>query len=114
MKVTDYQANQLNKRIRIVKEGERVSDGAGGYRQTWLPKWQGYAGLSPLSGRESVFAQQLQVIVSGRALLRYDGTVFLGGYVLEYGARRMNIEASINVEEANRWVVLFYSEGGAV
>lgn len=119
MIVSDYSAGMLRHKVRITREGTeadgagaKIPDGAGGYTFRWLPVWEGYVNLGPVSGREAVSAAQLQGTVDGRAVMRF-GPAIQSSHRIEYRDRVMNILAPINVEERDRWLVLFYTEGGA-
>lgn len=116
MKLTDYNANLLRRFAKIEREGTeaegKIPDGAGGYTMPWKKVWEGYIDLGPMSGRESVFAQQLQSVVSGRAVMRYHSGI-TAAMRITFNGRNLNILLPVNVEEAGRWLVLFYDEGGA-
>lgn len=113
LKCSDYYPGLLKHRVTFQREGDgQVPDGQGGYSNPWTDVVSDWVNMGPMSGRESFFAQQLQMVISGRCVLRYRPGLLPSMRIL-FGTREINIRAIINVEEANRWLVIYYDEGVA-
>jgi len=115
MLLTDYQSTHLRHRITLQQDQPTAADNAGGYDPTWtdhLTTWSNLSGT--LNARETLFAQQLQSVTTQRIALRYrpNHGITPAMRVL-YGTRILNILAIANVEERNRWLILFCEEGTA-
>lgn len=111
MNVGDYFAGMLRHLVVIQEEpSESTPDGAGGRTPDWTDVFTDYGNVAPLSGRESVIAAQLTEVTSHRVLLRWRPDVNAGMRV-KFGVRLLNIRSAINVEERDRWLVLFCDEG---
>jgi len=113
MNLGDYFAGMLRHLVTIQEEpSESTPDGAGGRTPDWTDVFTDYGNVGPLSGRESVFAAQLEAVTSHRVLLRWREGVDAGMRV-QFGSRLFNIRSVINVDERDRWLVLFCDEGVA-
>jgi SPP1 family predicted phage head-tail adaptor len=112
MRVSDYSANQLRHLVRFERENvaTRIPDGQGGYTGGWELVAEVMGNLAPQNARESVFAQRLEVVTSHRFVMRY-GPAIDETMRLDFHGRLMNVRAVIDVEERNRWLVVFLDEG---
>lgn len=118
MRVTDYHAGLLRHRVTVQREATAaeggVPDGRGGRALQWVDVATRWAGVTPTAGREALFAQQLEAVTTHRVLLRWEsGYTPTPAMRVMLGARAFNVRAAINVEERNRWWVLFCDEGTA-
>jgi SPP1 family predicted phage head-tail adaptor len=68
-----------------------------------------WASVEPLQGRELEHAQQISAEVTHRVTIRYNAAVTPEHRVL-YGTRILEIEAVINPEERNEYLVLMCKE----
>lgn len=113
MQVSDYYAGMLRHLSTVQEEpSESIPDGTGGRTPDWTDVFTDYGNVAPLSGREGVFAAQLQAVTSHRVLYRWRPGIDAGMRIV-FGSRVFNIRAAINVEERDRWLVLFCDEGVA-
>lgn len=111
MKCCDITAGQLRHRIELQEE-TKVSDGAGGWVDTWATYATVWAKIKPLSGTEGIFGMQLQDTITHDILIRYRPGV-VPAHRVKYGDRLFNIRQAINLEERNRWIDLRAEEGVA-
>ena len=101
-------AGKLKQRIEIQKE-ERVRQPGGSYETDWVSFLDSWARIVPLSGTERYTAQQVQSELSHRVEMRYQEGIKPQMRV-KYGERTFDIEAVLNLEEANRELHLMCSE----
>lgn len=95
-------ATKLNKRLTI-QTVARVSDGQGGFTETWSDGSTVWASIEPMKAYERFQAHQMAVPVSHKIVMRYSSTVD-ESVRLKYGTRIFNIKEVINVDEANRFL----------
>jgi SPP1 family predicted phage head-tail adaptor len=105
----------LNRLIQI-QARTTTQDTFGGQSSTWTTIGSVYALIEALSGSERMAAMSYSTDVSHRVTCRFDPTLFvdprvIATYRVLYGARIFNIEAALNIDEANRTVQLLASEG---
>jgi SPP1 family predicted phage head-tail adaptor len=102
------QIGKLNRRITI-KTVTRVADGLGGYNETASTVKETWAGVMPLSARESL---NYGLELGERAheiTIRYDGVINQTNYI-EYGGRSFRIRSVVNPEEGRREYKLICTE----
>lgn len=100
---------KLKHKITIEKK-TKVSDGAGGWTETWMPFVSNVsASIDPISGKEFFEAQQTQSSVSHKIRIRYKPGV-LPSMRVNFKGRIFAIESVINWEERNRDMMLMCSE----
>jgi SPP1 family predicted phage head-tail adaptor len=98
-----------------IQQRSTGKDSFGGQVQTWTTLKSVYAGIEALTGSEKLAAMSYSTDVSHRVTVRYDA-IFLdprvvATYRIQYGTRIFNIEAPLNVDEANRMIEMICSEG---
>lgn len=102
MKCNDVCAADLRESVQLQRKS-RVSDGAGGWVNTWTTYATVRAKVHPLSGRERVFAAQLQSETTHDIVIRYRTDVDAADRIVWRG-HEMSIEPPVNVEARDRWL----------
>jgi SPP1 family predicted phage head-tail adaptor len=92
-----------------IEQKTKVSDGAGGYTESWVPFVTVSSSIDPVSGKEYYEAQQTQSSVSHKIRIRYKSGV-LPSMRINFKGRIFAIESVINWEERNRDMMLMCSE----
>jgi SPP1 family predicted phage head-tail adaptor len=85
----------------VLEEAERVSDGGGGFTETWVAVATVWAALQPNGGSEAVDSGRLAGRVSHTVLLRYR-TGVTPAMRLRKGTRIFHILAVIDEDERRR------------
>ena len=103
-------AGDLDKQV-SVQSVARVSDGQGGYTDTWaaisgMPVW---ANIEPAKGRELYLAQQLQFARPYTVAIRYMSTV-TGAMRVLFGTRVFRIGSLHNPGEYGEKLVMVCEE----
>lgn len=97
----------LKKRVTILKQ-VRVSDGQGGFTETWQEVGTVWAAIEPISGREYYEAMQLASDVTHRVRMRYmDLTPH---EKIKYDDRVFDIIAVIDVNMEHRELEVLCNE----
>jgi len=97
----------LKKRVTILKQ-VRVSDGQGGFTETWQEAGTVWAAIEPISGREYYEAMQLASDVTHRVRMRYmDLTPH---EKIKYDDRVFDIIAVIDVNMEHRELEVLCNE----
>ena len=86
-----------------LEEAQRVSDGGGGFTETWVEVAIVSAGLRPSGGSESVDSGRLAGRVSHEIVLRYRAGV-TPAMRFRMGTRVFHILAAIDEGERQRWL----------
>ena len=86
-----------------LEEAQRVSDGAGGYTETWVSVTDVWAAIRPDGGGEGVEADRLAGRVSHVVTLRYLAGV-TPAMRLRQGTRVFHILAAIDEDARHRWL----------
>lgn len=89
----------LKKRVTILKQ-VRVSDGQGGFNETWQEAGTVWAAIEPVSGREYYEAMQLSNDVTHRVRMRYMNLT--PHERIKYGYKVFDIVAVIDVNMEHR------------
>ena len=97
-----YLPATFKKRVTI-QNVSRVSDGQGGYTETWVDGSTVYASIEPVKSYERYQAQQLAVPVSHKIVMRYNASVDETSR-LKYGDRVFDVKEVINVNEDGRFL----------
>jgi SPP1 family predicted phage head-tail adaptor len=108
-------AGQLNRQVSI-QQRTVTPDTFGGRPETWTEIKKVYAYIEALGGMERAQAQAISVDISHKFTVRYDDGLFAdpkiaAGYRIVYNSRIFDIQAPLNVDEANRIVEILASEG---
>lgn len=96
--------DQLKKRVTI-QNVTRVSDGQGGFTETWVDGSTVFAGIEPVKSYERYQAMQLEVPVSHKIVMRFTAEVTEQSR-LKYGERIFNVKEVINVNEDGRFLAV--------
>ncbi len=96
----------------IIERTTKTPDGSGGNTVVWNTHKTLRAKITPLSGRERVYAQRLESNITHRILFRYT-TDILPSDRINLNGRYFNIRSILNLEEANRFLELSAEEGVA-
>lgn len=96
----------------IIERSVKTSDGSGGNTTVWNTHKTLRAKITPLSGRERVYAQRLEANITHRILFRYVADVLSSDRV-NFNGRYFQIRTILNLEEANRFLELSCEEGVA-
>ncbi|WP_454737596.1 phage head closure protein [Cupriavidus necator] len=107
-------AGDLNRLITI-QQRSTSQDGFGQQVTTWSDVKKVYAFIEPLAGNERIAAMQVSTAVSHRITVRYDAIFadprVVAAYRVAYNGRYFNIQAAMNLDEANRTIELLAAEG---
>jgi len=96
----------------IIERGVKTPDGSGGNTIVWGTIKTLRAKISPISGRERVYAQRLEADTTHRIMLRYTPGI-LPSDRINFNGRYFQIRALLNLEEANRFLEISAEEGVA-
>jgi SPP1 family predicted phage head-tail adaptor len=102
------QPGDLNRQIAIERK-TLTGDGQGGHVSTWGALRTAWAAIAPLSGQESLLAQQVGAHLTHRITLRYYPGL-LASDRIAYGTRHFNIREVRNIDEKNQWHELMAEE----
>lgn len=112
--MTTLRGGTLTRSIQIQSRATS-KDSFGGQSMTWTTLKTVYAAIEALSGTERLAAQSFATDVSHKVTIRYDALFSdprqVATYRILYGTRIFNIEAALNIDEANRVIELLASEG---
>lgn len=78
----------------------QVSDGQGGFTDTWVDTLTVWAAVEPLKAWEKMQAMQLQTPLTHKITMRYN-SVATTAKRLKLGTRTMDIKSVINLNETN-------------
>ena len=104
--------SRFRHRVTLQSESLVADGGGGGGAPVWSDQATIWADIQPISGREILHSQMLQVRVTHRIITRYRAGVTTA-MRLAKGARLFNIRAVINMEERNRYLEIMCEEGAA-
>jgi len=109
MKIGDFR-----KQVAIQAE-QSTPDGAGGYALAWTTIATVWADIAPVSGREIYTAGHLEGHITHKVTLRWRADLSITSDMrLLYNSRSFNIQAVINQDETNQYVIVLATEGAAV
>jgi SPP1 family predicted phage head-tail adaptor len=98
----------LNKRIQI-QAPSKISDGMGGFDETFSTIATVFASLWPISAREQVQSMQEVMTISHRIRIRYR-SVLRPDWRVKFGNRYFSIVSIINPNEKNELLDLMCKE----
>lgn len=104
---------QLRHRV-SVQSRTRVSDGQGGYTETWATVTNGatFAKIEPASSQEVFRANQLKHVVTHKVTIRFlDGIT--SAHRVVFDGRAFNVRSVLNPGERGRVLSLLCEEGSA-
>ena len=104
----------LNRRV-TVQQRSTALDAFGQALNTWLDVVTVWAAISASGGNEKLHTLQVNEEVSQRVTVRYqpafpDSTT-IDGWRIKFGTRLLNIQYAINLNERNRTMQFYCSEG---
>ncbi len=102
-------SSRLRHRLTLQQE-TRTTDQAGGYTRGWQNVADLWAEITPLSGKEKLFAGQLQSEITHKIIVRYRSGVTAGMRFI-YESRAFNIRYVSNVSEADEMLEILAQEG---
>lgn len=112
--MTLARSGELNRRIRL-QQRNAAQDSFGEKVLTWTDLATVWAAIEPLSGRELELAQKVSSEVTHRISIRYQpqftDTRTVASLRALYKSRIFNIQAAMNVDEANVLIHLLAAEG---
>lgn len=112
--MTLLRSGELNRRIRL-QQRNAAQDSYGEQLLTWSDVTTLWAAIEPLAGRELELAQKVSSEVTHRISLRYQpqftDTRTVASLRALYKGRIFNIQAAMNVDEANVVIHLLAAEG---
>lgn len=111
MKCCDINSGKLRHKVLIEREGS-TPDGAGGTALIWATHATIRCFVKPISGSERLQAQRLEANITHRIFTRYR-TDLLTSDRINFNGRLMQITAIINLEEENKHLEIYASEGEA-
>lgn len=95
---------KLNRRVDIVS-ADQVSDGAGGYEDSFTTVKTVWAGITTLGGREHIEAKQAQAEVTHRIFIRYT-PIINHSHLISFAGNKYDIQYLVNINEENKFLEL--------
>mgnify|MGYP005840717971 CR=1 FL=1 len=99
---------EMRRRI-FFQEAIKADDGYGGKPETWVNRFEVWAKIEPLSGREYFFAHQIQAEVTHRITTRYRRDV-KEDMRISAGSRIFEIESILDLYEAHKFLEILCTE----
>jgi SPP1 family predicted phage head-tail adaptor len=100
------------KRRLTVQSATNVSDGQGGFTETWVDGATVWASITPASGYEKFQAMQMQAPITHKIAMRYRTDVTTKSR-LKFGDRVFWVAEVLNVNEENRVLAIKATERSA-
>jgi SPP1 family predicted phage head-tail adaptor len=89
----------------------RVSDGMGGFDETFVTMFTVWGSLWPLSGAEAVAAMQMGGTITGKVRIRYRSAAIPVSWRIKHGNSYLSIAAPpINLGGENKWLEIKVKE----
>lgn len=96
----------LSLRHRVtVQTRSQVSDGQGGFTDSWVDGVSLWCSIEPVKGYERFQAMQMQTPVTHKLTMRYNATVTTSCR-LKFGDRIFSVVEVLNQEERDRWLIV--------
>lgn len=105
-----YLPATLKKRVTL-QSVSRVSDGQGGFTETWKDGQSVFASIEPVKAYERFQAMQTATPISHKIIMRYNAVVTTASR-LKYEGRIFAVKEVINQDEQNRFLVIKAIEQG--
>ncbi len=102
----------FRKRVTI-QSSSRVSDGQGGFVETWNSGSTVWASIEPKPGNEVFQASQTMALTTHRIMMRYTSEVTDASRII-YGTRVFYVKDVIDVEERGRFLLIKAIERGSI
>lgn len=97
-----YLPAEMTKRVKI-QNATRISDGQGGFTETWPDVATVWAKIEPIKAYERMQAMQMQTPVTHKIVMRYRGDVTSASR-FNYQERILWAKEVINVDENNQFL----------
>lgn len=94
----------MNRRIDIVEAGQ-VSDGAGGYEDSFTVIKTVWGEIKTVGGREYIQAKQAQAEITHKVIMRYTAEINHSN-LLSFNGNKYDIQYIINIDEENKYLEL--------
>lgn len=101
-------AGSLRHRVTI-QQRAATQDGFGEPSDTWTDIATVWANVQPLRGEERFTAQQMQAAIDHKVTMRYRAPLSAQNRLM-FGARILDIESVVNIDERNRTLEVFCKE----
>ena len=101
-------AGMLNRRI-VIQQYIPMQDSSGSTVEAWSKLAMVWAAIRPLRGREYYAANQTQAEITHEITIRWRRDIGAANRVL-FGSRVLEIEAAVNPDEANEWLIMMCRE----
>lgn len=98
----------LNKKVILLRPKD-TEDGGGGYDTTYIPEAEVWAGVIPVTSTELRFANQQNLQVTHKIIMRYRDDIKPNWLILFKG-RKLEIISILNVKENNTELNLLCTE----
>lgn len=102
------EVGELRSRVTFQVANE-IDDGYGGKQVEWADRFNAWAYIEPLSGREYFDAMQTQTEISHRVIVRYRNDI-TPDMRIKYGDRILEIEAVIDIGNQHRFLEILCRE----
>ncbi len=102
------EVGELRSRVTFQVANE-IDDGYGGKQVEWADRFNAWAYIKPLSGREYFDAMQIQTEISHRVIVRYRNDI-TPDMRIKYGDRILEIEAVIDIGNQHRFLEILCRE----
>jgi SPP1 family predicted phage head-tail adaptor len=102
------EVGELRSRLTFQVANE-IDDGYGGKQVEWADRFNAWAYIEPLSGREYFDAMQIQTEISHRVIVRYRNDI-TPDMRIKYGGRILEIEAVIDIGNQHRFLEILCRE----
>jgi SPP1 family predicted phage head-tail adaptor len=100
--------SELNKKI-VIQKPVSVSDGMGGFTETWQEVSTVWAAIWPISASETIKTMQVGMNITHRIRIRYIESL-RASYRILWQGRYFNITSIINPNTENRWLDILCKE----
>jgi SPP1 family predicted phage head-tail adaptor len=92
-----------------VQTKSNVSDGQGGYTESWADSFDIWASIEPLKGWEKYQAMQVETPLTHKIIARYRAGITTA-HRLKFGTRILHIKEVINENEAKAFLRIMAQE----
>lgn len=95
---------KMNRRIDIVEAGQ-ISDGAGGFEDSFIVIKTVWGDIRTVGGREYIQAKQAQAEITHKVTMRYTSEINHSN-LLSFNGNKYDIQYIINIDEENKFLEL--------
>ena len=94
----------------VIQDVEQLSDGHGGYNETWVTFATVWAKVVPVSAQEKWRAENLDHEVTHRITIRYLANI-TSSMRISFDGRIFHVKGFRNLEERDRYIEIVAKEG---